>query len=370
MINLKKPQLDNLEYDAVLDVLKSGLVAQGPKVKEFEDIFAQKCGASNAIAVNSGTAALHCILDGIGIGEGDEVICTSFSFIATASPILMCGARPIFVDINKDTFNIDANLIEEKITKNTKAIIAVNLFGNLADWCSLSKIANKHNLYLLEDAAQSHFACRDGKFSGNFAYASWFSFYATKNMMTAEGGMVTTNSSELDKKIRRIRQHGMSELGMYDYEKLGYNYRTTDINAAIGLVQIKKIDEFNKKRILIAKRYNEAFNKLPNLQIPYSDYKGEHVYHLYSIKFKSSQERDFMMKSLKQNNVACGIYYPRSLSEISLFKDSSPMSFTPVSKEVSETILSIPCEPYMSDMDIDFVIKTFINSFNQMRKES
>lgn len=359
MINLKKPQLDRAEYDAVLAVLQSGIIAQGPKVKEFEDKFAAKCGAKFGVAVNSGTAALHCILEALNIGPGDEVICTSFSFIATASPLLMCGAKPVFVDIDANTYNIDPSKVEDKITANTKAVIGVNLFGNLADWKSLSTICKRHDLYLLEDAAQSHFAQSDGKVSGNLSDAGWFSFYATKNMMTAEGGMITTNHPELDKKMRRIRQHGMSELGMYDYEQLGYNYRTTDINAAIGLVQLTKIDEFNAKRIRIAKAFNQAFAELKDLNLPMSSYTGEHVYHLYTVGVKNREYRDKLVTYLRDHGVACGVYYPTPLNETSIFKEVGAGVQLENAKKASETVLSIPCEPFMTDDDVQTVIDTF-----------
>jgi dTDP-4-amino-4,6-dideoxygalactose transaminase len=369
MIHLKKPQLDHREYDAVLDVLKSGVIAQGPKVKEFEEKFSHKCGAKYGVAVNSGTAALHCILLALGVGPGDEVICTSFSFIATASPILMCGAKPVFVDIDANSYNIDVTKIEGAVTSKTKAVIAVNLFGKLADWGELNRLCSKRNLYLLEDAAQSHFAHNGQTMSGNFATASWFSFYATKNMMTAEGGMVVTNNEQIDQSVRRIRQHGMSAPGMYDYEQLGYNFRSTDINAAIGLVQLEKIDGFNLKRIGIAKRYNDAFSIFPELNLPVSNYCGDHVYHLYTIGLKDSSTRDELVKMLKDANIGCGVYYPTPLSDLSIFKAVGSGKLLHNAKNASETVLTIPCEPYMEDDDIAQVIDIFIDCYKTLNKE-
>ena len=248
------------------------MVAQGKVVEEFEHKFSKKCGCKYGIAVNSGTAALHLILLSLGIGVGDEVICTSFSFIATASPIVMCGAKPVFVDIEPDTYNIDPLKIEELLTDRTKAIIGVNLFGKLASWNELQVISKKNNLFLLEDSAQSHFARRDKLKSGNFGHASWFSFYATKNMMTAEGGMITTNDHQIFENARRLRQHGMSKLGMYDYDELGFNYRTTDINAALGLA-------VNSRRIEIAKV--QYFREFSEINLPLS--LVENTYITYTI---------------------------------------------------------------------------------------
>jgi len=363
MINLKNPQLDEREYDAVLNVLKSGVIAQGPVVKEFEDAFSSKCGSKYGVAVNSGTAALHTILVGLGIGQGDEVISTSFTFIATASPILMCGAKPVFVDIEPDTYNINPEYIEERITPKTKAIIAVNLFGRLADWKKLREISDKHGVYLLEDAAQSHFAFRGGTTSGNFADVSWFSFYATKNMMTSEGGMITTDDKALVDNMKRIRQHGMSEQGMYDYKQLGYNYRMTDIAAAIGMVQLTKIDQFNKRRIEIAAIYNDAFKTLSRANLPITRETGEHVYHLYTLGLPSKSYRDQLAELLRAAGVACGIYYPRPLNEISIFDAAGSGCFLEHAKRASETVLSIPCEPTMTDEQIQTVIANVVASY-------
>lgn len=359
MIPIKKPLIGDEESAAVMEVLKSGIVAQGPKVAEFEAKFAEKCGASFGVAVNSGTAAAHAIMNAYGIAAGDEVICVSFSFIATATPILMCGATPVFVDIDPATLNIDADVVEAAITDKTKAVVAVNLFGRLAPWAELKEVCDKHGLILLEDAAQSHFASRDGTVSGNFAHAAWFSFYATKNMMMAEGGMVVTNDKAVEESAKRFRQHGMSGLGMYDYEELGYNYRTTDINAAIGLAQLEKIDGFNDKRIAIARRYNVEFAGLPGLSLPLGSNDRDHVYHLYTMAAPNSDVRDAVVAKLKEAGVGCGIYYPTPLSKISVFRDAGGRGECPKAEQASETVFSIPCEPYMSDEQIDEVIATF-----------
>ena len=359
MIPIKKPLIGEEESQAVLEVLQSGIVAQGPKVAEFESKFAEKCGAGYGVAVNSGTAAAHAILNAFGVSEGDEVICVAFSFIATATPIRMCGAVPVFVDIDPATFNIDPSLVEAAITEKTKAVIAVNLFGRLAPWAELKEICDRHDLALFEDAAQSHFAARDGTVSGNFADAAWFSFYATKNMMTAEGGMAVTNNKAAMESMKRFRQHGMSGLGMYDYEELGYNYRTTDINAAIGLAQLNKIDGFNAKRIEIAARYNAEFADLADLTLPLTEQEGEHVYHLYTVAVQSEAIRDALVSALREEGVGCGIYYPTPLSEITVFQKAGGRGECPKAKRASQTVLSIPCEPYMDEAQIAEVIATF-----------
>ena len=199
--------IDNSEFDAVIEVAKSGVVAQGPKVKLFEEIFSKKCGANFGIAVNSGTAALHCALHALKIGKGDEVICPSFSFISSATPILMCGATPVFMDIDANTYNIDPVELKEAINPKTKAIIGVNLFGRLADWEAINSISSNYGIPTIEDMANL-IATRNNCVSGNFADLSCFSFYATKNMMTAEGGMIVTNKEEYDVSCRRSASMG------------------------------------------------------------------------------------------------------------------------------------------------------------------
>ena len=364
MISLKKPMIDNSEFDAVIEVLKSGVVAQGPKVKLFEEIFSKKCGASFGISVNSGTAALHCALHSLEIGDGDEVICPSFSFISSATPILMCGATPVFVDIDANTYNIDPVELEKAINPKTKAIIAVNLFGRLADWEAINYISSNYGIPTIEDAAQSHFATRNNRVSGNFADLSCFSFYATKNMMTAEGGMIVTNKEEYDVSCRRFRQHGMSGLGKYDYLDYGYNYRTTDLNAAIGLCQIEKIDTFNQRRIEIAKVYNDAFSECSNISLPASDYSGEHVYHLYTLGLPSFIDRSEFILHMKEKGIGCGVYYPEPLSELSVFKEAKKTGSMTNSKNASKSVVSIPCEPFMTDKEVEYIIDTFLKFLN------
>jgi len=357
MINLKQPLIDNKEIEAAVEVLKSGVLAQGPVTKRFEDEFALKCGTKYAIALNSGTAALHSILSSLGIGPGDEVICPAFTFIASASPIVMCGAKPVFVDIDLETFNISPESVSENISPNTKAVIAVNLFGNLANYRDLQKICDQFSIYLLEDAAQSHFARLNESYSGSLADASWFSFYATKNMMTIEGGMVTTNNIELVEKIKRFRQHGMSGLGMYDYEDLGYNYRTNDLLSSIGLVQLSKIDSFNKSRIKVAKIFNQELSMLENITVPSSSFDGEHVFHLYTIRTSHQKHRDLFIAKLKENNIGCGVYYPTPLSELSVFKRIGSGKELCNARKASQTVFSIPCEPFLKDQEIELIIK-------------
>jgi perosamine synthetase len=246
MISISNVSIDSESLIAVGEVLKSGQLAQGPKVEEFERAFSGYIGTKYAVAVNSGTAALHVALLGAGIGKDDEIITTPFSFIATANCCIFCGAVPVFADIDEKTFNITARQIEKKITRKTKAVIIVDLYGQSCDMEEITALCKKHNLVLVEDACQAHGATYKGKKAGSFGIGC-FSFYPTKNMTTGEGGMITTDDVKIADKARAIRQHGQTK--RYIHEMLGYNFRMTDIAAALGICQLKKLDFNNSRRM-------------------------------------------------------------------------------------------------------------------------
>src|SRR5437879_8212550 len=246
MISIASPLLGAEEKDAVLQVLLSGQLAKGELVAAFEQGFAEICNVEEAVAVSSGTAALHLALLAHGIGPGDEVITTAFSFAATANVILLVGATPVFVDIEPDTYTIDPALVERAITARTKAIMPVHLYGHPCNMKRLCQLAASHNLAMIEDACQAHAATIDGKPVGGFG-TGCFSFYATKNITTGEGGMVTTNDPAIAERIRLLRNHGQKE--RYYHTTLGYNLRMTEIQAALGLVQLEKLAQFTEQRI-------------------------------------------------------------------------------------------------------------------------
>ena len=246
MIPVVRPITGDEEKQAVLAVLDSGMLAQGPRVEAFEDAFAEYCGVRFAVATSSGTTALHLALLAHGIGPGDEVITTPFSFVATANVIRFVGADPVFADIEPNTFNLDPEQVEHKITSRTKAIMPVHLYGHPADMARFSDICRRYNLELIEDACQAHGAEFEERKTGSFG-TGCFSFYPTKNMTSAEGGMVTTDDLELADRMRVLRNHGMRE--RYSHEVLGYNFRMTDLHAAVGLAQLGKLERFNAARI-------------------------------------------------------------------------------------------------------------------------
>lgn len=247
MIPISKPLLDETEIKNVIEVLKSGMLASGAEVNNFENAFADYIGTKYAIATTSGTTALDIVLKALDIRSGDEVIVPDFTFISTANAVLFQNARPVFVDIDEETFAIDPGNVIEKISSKTKAIIGVHLFGHPFDVKAIREICEDYNLFLVEDCAQAHGAEYKGQKVGSFGDAGCFSFYATKNITTGEGGIVTTNNKEIEEKMRLIINHGQSE--KYLHTTLGYNYRMTNIQAAIGCAQLGKLEEFNERRI-------------------------------------------------------------------------------------------------------------------------
>jgi perosamine synthetase len=358
MIPVVKPTITEEDKKAVLEVLDSGMLAQGKEVAEFEKRFAEYCGCRNAVAVNSGTAALHTALYAIGIREGDEVITSPFTFVASANAILMQNAKVVFADIRKDTFNIDPKEIEKKITEHTKAIVAVDLFGQMADYDAISKIAKKHGLLIVEDAAQAVGAEISGSRAGNVADIAGFSLYATKNLMCGEGGVVTTNNDEYAELCRRFRHHGQSEKTRYQYYDIGYNYRMTNIAAAIGLVQLGKIDEYNEKRKKNAEALTKGLSDTPGIVVPAVKQGAMHVFHQYTI-LVDPERRDDIMNRIKEKGCGCAVFYPKPLH---LHPHFGKLGYSegdfPAAEETAKRCISLPVHPMLSDEDISKIIET------------
>lgn len=354
-IKISEPILGEEEKKAVIDVLDSGQLSQGEKVKQLEELFAQYIGTRYAIALNSGTAALHLALIAKGIGEGDEVITSPFSFVASASAILMSKAKPIFVDIEEDSFNINPYLIEKKISDKTKAVIPVHLFGYPSDMEKIVEIAKKHNLTIIEDACQAHGAKIGNKNVGTFGLGC-FSFYPTKNITTGEGGMITTNDEKIDELIRKLRSHG--SLIRYHHDILGYNYRMTELSAAIGIAQLKKLEVFNSRRIENA-LYLQKKLKIPGIITPKLKPGYRHVFHQFTIRVtkKYKMTREELMKKLKQNDIECGIYYPIPIHKQALFKKLGYDEELPVCEKITKEVLSLPIHPSVSKNDLNKIIE-------------
>ena len=353
MIPIAKPIIKSEEINAVTKALKSGNIAQGKSVKQFEEAFASFIGTKSAVAVNSGTAALHIALLSNGIGEGDEVITTPFTFISTANSILFVRAKPVFADINESDFNINPNDILEKITKKTKAIIPVHLYGQPADMKAILEIAKDHNLAIIEDACQAHGAKFEGKNVGSFGEGC-FSFYPTKNMTTGEGGIITTDDEKIANQARIFRSHGQKE--RYLHETIGYNMRMTDINAEIGLSQLKKLPEFTKKRQKNAADLSKKIKRKGIITPKISD-KCEHVFHQYTIRVTEygGLERDVVNKLLNENGVGTGVHYPIPIHKQPFYLNLGYRDSLPVSEMMAKEVISLPVHPSVKKNDINHI---------------
>ena len=356
MIPIAKPLIGDEEKRAVLEVLDSGMLAQGPKVKAFEEEFAELCGVRYAVATSSGTTALHMALLAHDIGPSDEVITTPFTFIASANSILYVGARPVFVDIGPATFNIDPDKIESAITPRTKAIMPVHLFGLMCEMAPIMALARAYDLVVIEDACQAHGAEYNRSRSGSFG-TGCFSLYPTKNVTSAEGGMITTNDEQVAGRCRIIRQHGMRR--RYYHDELGYNYRMTDVHAAIGLAQTRKLERFNEARIANA-AYLES--SLEGVTVPIVPEGYRHVFHQYTIRVPGGR-RDALREHLSANDIGSGIYYPVPIHKQTYYtKDLGYDISLPEAEAAAEDVLSLPVHPALSQQDLETIVAA-VNAF-------
>ena len=356
-IPIAKPILGREEAEAVERVLQSGMLAQGEKVKSFEDAFADYIGVDHAIATANGTMALDITLKALQLRSGDEVIVPAFSFIATGNCVLFQRAKPVFADINKKSFNIDPSDVNEKITKKTKAIIAVHLYGQPAKMEELREIANDCRLFLIEDAAQAHGAEYKKRKAGGLGDAGCFSFYATKNITTGEGGMIMTNNNEMARKARLLRNHGQSE--KYHHITLGYNYRMTELSAVIGLAQLKKLDKINERRIENAEMLSEGIRKIRGLTSPHVDEYVKHVFYQYVIRVEEDYplERNELANQLEKRRIGTAIHYSLPIYKQPLYRELGYDNVAcPVTEESCERVLSLPVHPSVNNKDIQHII--------------
>ena len=362
------PSIGQEEIDEVVDTLKKGWIVMGNKTILFEEQLAKYTGAKHVVALNSCTDALQLSLSVLGIGPGDEVITTPYTFAATGNVIVHAGARPVFVDINKDSYNIDPQLIEKAITKKTKAIIPVDFAGQVYDVNKINEIAKKHNILVIEDAAHAIGSSYNGIPVGKFADTTCFSFYSTKNITTAEGGAIATESDAIADKCRLLRLHGISKSAWnryakggrpyYDIEDCGWNYVTTDIHASLGIVQLKKLDAFISRRRDIGKRYNEAFEDVEGLVIPRQMPNQMHPYHLYPLLLEHYDRGKFVAEMM-QAGIGTGVHFmPLHLNSFYANSFGFKRGDFPVSEWVYDREISLPLYPAMSDEDVERVIST------------
>ncbi len=360
MISISCPLIGDEEKEAVLDVLASAQLAQGPRVREFEARFASWCGSRHAVATSSGTAALHLALLAHGIGPGDEVITSPFSFIATANAIRYVGADPVFADIEPDTFNLDPDGLKRRITRRTKAIVPVHLFGHPAEMDALIDMAEQYGLTLVEDACQAHGAEYRGRMVGSFGTAC-FSFYPTKNMTSGEGGMVTTNDPEVADRLRVLRNHGMRQ--RYHHEVVGYNFRMTDLHAAIGLTQLAKLEQFNRARAANATYLTGQL--LDVVDCPQVRSGVRHVFHQYTLRVRGGR-RD-LQERLRSLGVESGVYYPIPIHRQAPYLECGHGDHAyPVAEAACRDVLSLPVHPGLSQLDLEHIVSAVRKSLREI----
>jgi UDP-4-amino-4,6-dideoxy-N-acetyl-beta-L-altrosamine transaminase len=358
------------EINEVVDTLNSDWITTGPKTFKFEDIFSKKVNSKYAIAVNSCTAAMHLAIVALGIKNGDEVITTPYTFAATAEVIINANAKPVFVDVEKDTYNIDPTKIEDKITDKTKAIVVVHYAGHACEMDKIMDIAKKYDLYVIEDAAHAIGSKYKDKMIGSVADVTCFSFYATKNITTAEGGMITTNDGDLADKMRILSLHGISKdawkryssEGSWYYEILysGYKYNMSDLQASIGIHQLKKLDQMQKRREEIVDKYNKSFNGISQITTPTAKSYTKHAWHLYPIQINEDLltiNRNEFIKALKAENIGTSVHFiplhihPYYKEKFDFKSSDFPNAFSLYNNEIS-----LPIYPKMEDKDVEDVI--------------
>jgi dTDP-4-amino-4,6-dideoxygalactose transaminase len=369
---LAKPMIEEEEINAVIDVLKSGWLTTGPKVKEFEEKMQEYIHCKKAIGLTSCTGGLHIALAAFNIGPGDEVIVPTYTFAASAHVVAWLGAKPVLVDVEKDTFNIDPKAIEKAITKKTKAIMPVHFAGHSCDMDAIMKIAKKHNLFVIEDAAHAIGTEYKGKKIGSFGDVAVFSFYVTKGITTAEGGMCVTNNEELGKKLKRLSYFGVdkdafnrySDKGNWYYEiiELGYKYNMDNIQGTLGVEQLKKIDSFINKRIELVKIYNQHLRMIPEITIPKQKEYTKHTFHLYPVIFdfkKIGINRSEMINRLREYNVGPSVHFiPLHLHPYYQKTYGYKRGDFPIAEELFDNEISLPLWPGMNESDVKYVVES------------
>jgi len=370
--------IDEDDIKAVVEVLKSDFITQGPKIFEFEKKLAEYCGAKYAVVFNSGTSALHAAYFAIGLSQGDEFITSPITFVSTANAGIFLGAKPVFVDVEEDTGNIKSDFIEEKITNHTKLIVPVHYAGHPCDMKKIKEIADKYSLFVVEDACHALGAKYKDSKIGSCKYSDMtvFSFHPVKHITTGEGGAVLTNKEEFYEKLLMFRTHGITKTkfenephGMWYYEMqfLGYNYRMTDIQAALGISQLRKLEKFIEKRRKIVQIYNKSFRNNPYFEIPIEKDYAFSAYHLYPIRLnnKYKQKKKKLFEELRKNNLGVQVHYIPVYWQPYYQKLGYKKGICPNAEDFYQREISIPLYPKMSDQDIKYVIEEIFEVFKE-----
>jgi len=366
-VPLSSPDIVKKDIEAVVGVMKTRFLSIGPKVVEFEKRMGSFAGTKYAVAVNSGTSALHLIIRGLGIGEGDVVITTPFSFIASSNCILFERGKPLFVDIEEDTLNLDADKLEEKLEslskeelEKVKALLVVDAFGQPADWDRFNAISKKYNLLLIEDSAEALGSEYKGKKCGSFGEAGVFAFYPNKQITTGEGGVLVTDNEELAKLARSMRSQGRGESGEWlDHERLGYNFRMDELSAALGCSQMERIEEILETRAKVAGMYGEKLAEVEEVEVPYiAPYVSKMSWFVYVIKLRRGIDRNKVIKYLNEEGVQCKPYFtPIHLQPFYKKMFGFKRGDFPVTEDVSSWTIALPFFNNLKEEQIDYVVE-------------
>lgn len=366
------PELDETDIHAVVNVLRSGRLALGPQSNEFEKSIAQYVGVEHAITVSSGTAALHLIVKALGIGPGDEVIVPSFTFAASVNCFLYEGAIPVFVDIEPDTYNLDPLDVERKITSRTKAIMVVDVFGHPAEWDELLRISSEHGLKVIDDSCEALGAEFKGRRLGSFGDAAAFAFYPNKQMTTGEGGIVVTNDDGVARICRSLRNQGRAEMGSWlEHERLGYNYRMSEMSAALGVSQLQRIEEFLAKREQVARCYTERLRRFDWLRPPIVRPHVRMSWFVYVVTLNKGLSRDEVIRRLEDQGIpARGYFSPIHLQPYIRDLVTNEVNDLPVTESVAERTLALPFHNKLTSEQVDRVVSALEEAVEQYRLEN
>ncbi|SEV82515.1 DegT/DnrJ/EryC1/StrS family aminotransferase [Natrinema salifodinae] len=363
-VSIADPELSDDAVRRVQAVLEDGRLADGPEVRAFEEEFAAYCGTDDAVATSNGTTALHAALEAIGLEEGDAVITSPFSFVASANAIRLAGGKPVFADVDPETYTLDPADVERVLAEREDivGIVPVHLYGLAADMPALCEIADEHDLFVVEDACQAHGATVDGTRVGGFGDAACFSFYPTKNMTTGEGGMIVTDRDDVAERAASYVNHGrdVSGTGGYDHVDLGHNFRMTSIAAAIGRVQLEQLSAFNRARRQTADFYDDRLADLP-LETPTEPTGYRHVYHQYTVR---TEDRDALEATLAERDVGTGVYYDTPIHHQPAYETiSTAAARLPAAERAADEVLSLPVHPNLSERDSRTVVEAVRDHF-------
>ncbi len=356
--------VDDEMVSRVEETLRSGRFVKGPLVEQFEEAFADACGTEHAVAVNSGTDAIYLALKSAGVGEGDQVIVPSFTFFASASPVIELGAEPVFVDVDPLTYTVDVDHVSRAAERNddAEAVVPVHLYGHPADMKGIRRVAHRHDLTVIEDACQAHGGSYDGESTGSLGDVGCFSFYPSKNMTVGgDGGIMTTDDAEIARRARQYRNHGRDDDG--DHVRLGLNHRLGDVGAAFGLEQLSHLADWNAGRQRAAERYRDRLESATEVRLPHERSDAEHVYHLFVIQ---SSERDELQEHLESQGIDTGIHYETPVHRTEAVRaEVDAVPTLPRTERLVDRILSLPMHPRITDAEVDRVCDEIENFYGE-----